>query len=121
LRRLGFIDFVNGVTPDARLFPELRMSVDGYLTEEFSKLFGKHLRSMGIDTPRRRSYHCLRHNARQALSEAGVTVEVVNSLMGGSGKDMSSRYGGPPRASTLAKAIELIHYDITVVMPGRGG
>jgi integrase len=86
LKRLGFLDFINEVTPDARLFPELRMSSDGYLSEEFSRIFGKHLRSLGIDTPRRRSFHCLRHNYRRALLEAGVSLEITNALCGWTSK-----------------------------------
>jgi integrase len=111
LQRLGFIDFVNEVKPDARLFVELKMSADGYLSEQFSKLFGQHLRNLGINIPRRRSFHSFRHNFRKALAEADIAVETVNQLCGWSGKSMSSRYGGALKASILARAVGWVRYE----------
>lgn len=113
LRRIGLLAFVDerrrSAAPNASLFPELSVGVTGYRSDPFSKFFARFLDHVGI-SERRKVFHSLRHNYRDALREADISQEKVRALGGWSSGRTEDDYGSGLRPSTLAAAIEAVGY-----------
>jgi uncharacterized protein YjbK len=58
----------------------------------------------------RKVFHSFRHNYRDALREADISIEKVRALGGWSTGRTEDDYGKGLRASTLAKAMEAVRY-----------
>lgn len=113
LKRLGLLDFIRSqrtkYQADAPVFPELPVGTTGYRSDPFSKFFARFLDKVGIIDPKK-VFHSFRHNYRDALREADISIEKVRALGGWSTGNTEDDYGGGLRASTLAKAIEKVKY-----------
>ena len=64
---------------ERRLFPELRLDMDGYFSGDFTKFFSLFLKRIGIKT-NKTSFHSFRHNFEDACRNCGVppTIEAPN-------------------------------------------
>src|SRR5262249_3896288 len=83
LIRLGFLDFVERqrAAGQARLFPELTVGKYGSASAQYSKRFGRLLRSIGI-TDKRKVFHSARHTVKDRLRAAQVPLDVQNAILG---------------------------------------
>jgi integrase len=113
LRKLGLPIFVEDrrrvSKANATLFPELPTGVTGYPSDPFSKFYARFLDHVGIVDPKK-VFHSFRHNYRDALREADISIEKVRALGGWSTGRTEDDYGKGLRPSTLAKAIEQVGY-----------
>jgi integrase len=117
LIRIGFFEFVEqqrtASGPSARLFPKLTQGSKGGFGEAFSKWFGRHKRSLGIEN-KNSVFHSFRHGFKDALRAAGVNEDVNDALTGHGGgntvargygsDDMVRRFGFPTLKTALEKA-----------------
>lgn len=109
---LGFLDFVADARKRkaTRLFPDLPIGANGYASDPFSKWFGRFLEKAGAARPGT-SFHSFRHSYRDALREAGVSLQAARALGGWAdtgGAD--ALYGEGLRPSTLRKEIEKVAF-----------
>ncbi|WP_267358935.1 MULTISPECIES: site-specific integrase, partial [unclassified Methylobacterium] len=113
LKRCGLLQYRDAAIArgETRLFPELTTAKSsGYLSDNFSKWFANFLRSCGAAQPRT-SFHSFRHNYRDALREADISVERVRALGGWSSGRTEDDYGSGLRASTLDREIAKVRYE----------
>lgn len=94
---------------EARLFPELQMGKDGYYSSPFSKFYRRFLESLDIKTAKT-SFHSFRHNFEDACREAGVPVDVMNTLQGHGEDGMAARYGKGHVLRTLEESLRKVSY-----------
>lgn len=113
LKRMGLLLFVadrrTTSVEDALLFPELSLSTTGYRSDPFSKYFARFLDKVGIHD-RKKVFHSFRHNYRDALREADMSIEKVRALGGWTSSNTEDSYGNGLRPATLAMAIEAVDY-----------
>ncbi|ACA20663.1 integrase family protein [Methylobacterium sp. 4-46] len=117
LQRIGFLKFVEAMRGrgEKRLFPEIKPDSMGYLSGTFSKWFNDKRRFLGkLDMSGTGvSFHSFRHNYRDALREAEISLERVRAL-GGWRRDSEGEeaiYGKGLKAATLYKEIEKVRYS----------
>nr|WP_321461410.1 DUF6538 domain-containing protein [uncultured Cohaesibacter sp.] len=115
LEGLGFINFALQQKREGhvRLFPELKPSADGYLSNNFSKWFNdknRFLGKLGL-AGKGASFHSFRHNYRDAMREAGLNHDVVLALGGWSSGKTDDNYGGNISARFLKQQIERVTYE----------
>ncbi|MBI1776066.1 MAG: site-specific integrase [Proteobacteria bacterium] len=102
---------------EARLFPELRVRSDGYISDEISRWFSRGLKRLEAKTPKT-SFHSFRHNFSDALKMAGVPGDRRRAIMGWTSRDMDeSTYGGStPGAgfslATLKADVDRVAYPL---------
>jgi integrase len=114
LKRLGFLGHVEAMRAagEARLFPDLPMGAKGYFSDPFQKWFSRFLRKAGAKAPKT-SFHSFRHCFRDALRESDVKRDAVLALGGWAGNGGTEEiYGSGLKASTLAREIAKIRYDL---------
>jgi integrase len=118
LKRLGFMQFVEGVRrargDSAWLFPEVAPDRKGGASA-WTKWFGRYIRAHDIKD-KNNVFHSLRHNFKDALRAAKVPEDLNNALTGHStrgsvgrsygARDIVMRYGMP----TLIDAVSRITY-----------
>ncbi|MDG4882430.1 site-specific integrase [Mesorhizobium sp. WSM4884] len=113
LKRMGLLTFVADQRlkrePDASLFAELPLGTTGYRSDPFSKFFARFLDKVGITDPKK-VFHSFRHNYRDALREADISIEKVRALGGWTTGNTEDDYGKGLRPSTLATAIKAVAY-----------
>lgn len=117
LQRIGFLSFVDEqrAKGQRRLFPELQPDKLGYLSGPFSKWFNdkrRFLGKVGIEASSGVSFHSFRHNYRDALREAEISLERVRAL-GGWRRDSGGEeaiYGRGLKAETLYREIKKVRY-----------
>ncbi len=108
----GFLDYVEEVrrAGHERLFPDLRRGSRGGFGQSFSKWFGRWRATAGI-ADADKGFHSFRHNAAQAMRDAGIELELRNAVLGHSQGAMGARYGSGYKVSALKRAIEKISYE----------
>lgn len=109
---LGFLSYVEEMRAghERRLFPELPIGKSGYYSDVFSKFFSRFLQKVGVKTAKN-GFHSLRHNYRDALREADVSLERVRALGGwASSGGTESDYGKGLSPKALQEAIEKVRY-----------
>lgn len=113
LVRMGLLRFVedNNTDNDIRLFDEIPIGSDGYISSTFSKRFNTFLNSADAKT-NTTAFHSFRHNFRDALREAGVTEEHAEALGGWSRGGKASRsYGKGHSADALYADVSKVRYE----------
>jgi|GEM_PF-2792136 len=109
----GLIDYVNDLRANnhKRLFPQLLSDSNGKLTANWSKWWGRYLRTViGIEE-KTKVFHSFRHNFKDALRIADINDELQNIILGhsNSGKQ-GSVYGGAQKLKLSAQAVVKIEY-----------
>src|SRR5262249_60833592 len=91
---LGFLDFVERqrAAGQVRLFPELTVGKYGSASAQYSKRFGRLLRSIGI-TDKRKVLHSARHTVKDRLRAAQVPLDVQNAILGHATGSVGESYG----------------------------
>ncbi len=110
LVRLGFLDYVEVIqkTGGGTLWPSLpprKEKPGGY----FSHWFGIYRRSLGFG--QYPDFHCMRHTVRSQMAEAGISEQVIDTLIGHEigGSTGAKVYTHRSRQS-LSQAIETLQY-----------
>ena len=81
LLELGLADYVEGLDPNARMWPTLRPDKYGKRSSAFSKWFGRYKRSAGLNDPKL-TFHSLRHTFVDKLKQIEVPEAVIAELVG---------------------------------------
>ncbi len=122
LMRLGFLEFATAAKSagQAKLFPGLKPSADGYESSPFSKFFSRFLVKVGVKT-QRNSFHAFRHTFTDATRRAHLPDSLRKRLLGH--EDISTtegHYGAGYDERTLAEAMSRIKFpdlDLTALYP----
>lgn len=115
LEKLGFIKFALSQKnrKHVRLFPELKPSADGYLSNNFSKWFNDKNRFLGKIglAGQGGTFHSFRHNYRDAMRRAKLDRDTVLALGGWATGETDDNYGNRAlSAKDLKQQIEKITY-----------
>lgn len=108
---LGFLDMVRARKAERseRVFPDLKLSKQGYYSEEFSKFFSRYIDKIGIKSGKT-SFHSLRHNFKDACRAAKISGEVMDALQGHAEGGQRDRYGSGYPIEVLRDAMQSIDY-----------
>jgi integrase len=113
LKAIGLLEYVEEQRrrrkASAPVFPEIEVASTGYRSDNFSKFFARFLDHVGIKD-RKKVFHSFRHNYRDALREADLSIEKVRALGGWESGKTEDHYGSGLRPSTLAQAIADVRY-----------
>ena len=106
---LGLIDYIDSLE-GMQLFPLLKKDKYGKLTQNWSKWFGRHLRSIGV-TDSSKVFHSYRHGMKDALRNAGVDEAISDAITGHASTSVGRSYGSGYNLTILNKAIQDVNYD----------
>lgn len=112
LVRIGFLLFVEGRKEQGAklLFDDIPKGPDGYRSSTFSKRFATFLRSLGIPSGAKISFHSFRHTFRDALRRGGVPEESAEAICGWTRSKVSRSYGQGFDAANLYNDICRVEY-----------
>ncbi len=119
LVELGLVSFARRQkrSNHVRLFPELRRSPKGNLSDPFSKWFGRFLDNVDV-TERDKVFHSFRHTFRDALRDGEVSEEIAKFLGGWSRHEVQQKYGRGPSLKNLQNAISKVRYpSVQLALP----
>lgn len=94
LLRCGLLTYVDQRKRDGgvRLFPDLRPSVSGQITGNWSKWWGHYTDALGITDPRK-VFHSFRHTFKRACRAAHIEEELHDALTGHTSASVGRKYG----------------------------
>lgn len=115
LREIGFVDHVEKcrTTGQSKLFPEIKIGVGGYASENVSKWFSRLLKkTFGIEkkVSDGLTFHSFRHTFKDALRDAGVEERIQDVILGHENDHVSGRYGHGYKAPRLADEVAKVNY-----------
>lgn len=111
LIKLGLPEFARSRPREAKLFMEARRGPDGYFSGDVSDQTREFLDNLGIGKGGP-TFHSLRHNFRDAMSDADISQEVSAYLGGWSLPGvMNEVYGSTRMRPTLKGELDKIGYD----------
>jgi integrase len=111
LTEYGFIDYVKKQpSKAAKLFPELKADRVGVTTGNFSKWFGRYLRTTIGITDTRKVFHSFRHGFKTACRDAQIPKEMHDALTGHREGDTSDNYGEVSLTAKY-KAVQRVKFD----------
>lgn len=121
LIEMGFLDIVasrrNRSGKDVQVFPELKPDPSGRYSDAISKRLNRRIRKgLGITNPRYTAYS-LRHNFRDACTEAGVSEEARKKAMGHQLEGMDGVYGNPLLLRHESDSVANIRYPDVDMSP----
>ncbi len=108
LERLGFLAFAQFARDKGqkRLFPALKASKFGRLTDKWGQWFTDYRRSVGV-TDKRMVFHSFRHTFHDYLRNAGIAEGIQRQLVGHTGDDVHDDYGSGYSLHRLVEAMKL--------------
>ena len=111
LLRCGLLEYVQKQqrAGNERLFPDLRPSVSGQVTGNWSKWWGRYTDGLGITDPRK-VFHSFRHAFKSACRAARIEEELHDALTGHTTASVGRRYGGGVPLEVLAEAVAKVSY-----------
>lgn len=111
LKKIGFMAFAERAKKagQKRLFPELKLSAEGYFSVEMSKWFGRFLDSLGI-TGKGYVFHSFRHTFRDALRIAEISRDAALQLGGWAADSVDEDYGDGLPADVLFQNLSKVGY-----------
>ncbi|MDP3006625.1 site-specific integrase [Methylotenera sp.] len=93
LIRLGFIKYVNGLKKGL-VFPDLtKAGAYDSLSTNWSKWFGRYLRTVVLIKDERMVFHSFRHCFKDYARAASIPSEIHNALTGHSSGNVADNYG----------------------------
>nr|WP_029002470.1 site-specific integrase [Azorhizobium doebereinerae] len=121
----GFLDFVHaGRERGGRLFPKLKADEFGYFSAAISKRLNLDIERAGAKSARV-SFYSLRHNFRDALTNASVPDRTADRVMGHVIQGAQANYGSPLLEVAEIEAIRRIAFPQVDIAPylsrARGG
>lgn len=110
--RAGFEEFVESMRAkgEERLWPELEVNSRGYYSDAFQKWFSRFLEKADAREGKK-SFHCFRHNFRDAAREASMESEMARALGGWTRRSIDEFYGAGPSVERLKAQIDKISYE----------
>lgn len=113
----GLLEFVSWMRKNGhvRLFPELRKRRDGH-GETASKWFGRYRKKCGV-TGQGKNFHSFRHTFEDSMKNRPEPEQepIMKAMMGHKDSSVTTGlYGGKYKPSTLAPAMERIHFPVEV-------
>lgn len=107
LERLGFLAFAQAARDNGqkRLFPALKASKFGRLTDKWGQWFTVYRRSVGV-TDARMVFHSFRHTFHDYLRNAGIAEGIQRQLVGHTGDDVHDDYGSGYSLHRLVEAMK---------------
>ncbi|WP_427026127.1 tyrosine-type recombinase/integrase [Aureimonas ureilytica] len=113
----GFLDFVKSRRKRAgRLFPTLKPDKHGYYSKDVSRRLNLDVERAGAKRDRV-SFYSLRHNFRDALTEAEVPERTGDRVMGHIVKGAQGHYGDPKLKAVEVAAIRRIAFPGVDISP----
>lgn len=109
--KCGFLDYVAALKAkgEKQLFPDLPVDKNGSHTAAWSKKINRFMRTLGI-TDKRKVFHSLRHNFKDACRRGGIEEAVHDALTGHKNGSVGRSYGMGYQVATLAEAMKKIDY-----------
>ena len=104
LIREGFLKYVQALNPKGPLFSDLKVDRFGKRGMNYSKVYGRWQRALGITDPKKVA-HSFRHRFKDLCRNAGIDKPTHDALTGHAASDVSDDYGLGYSLATLAKAI----------------
>ena len=114
--RIGFLHYVkerHRDTAQPRLFPDLHCGKStGYFSDPFSKFFGRFVET-AVGEKCKATFHSFRHHFRDALREAGVSIDDAETLGGWREGRRSAEqgYGHGQSVKRLREQIAKVKYE----------
>ena len=111
LIRCGLLAYVDErrQAGDERLFPDLRPSITGQMTGNWSKWWSRYTDDLGI-TDQRKVFHSFRHTFKDACRAARIEEELHDALTGHTSASIGRRYGNGVPLDVLAEAVAKVSY-----------
>ena len=113
LIRLGLLKYVAEMSKSEtdRLFPAIKADRMDVLTGNWSKWWGRYMRSTIGITDKRKVFHSFRHTFKDACRAAGIDKEKHAALTGHAEGDEGDKYGAEQYPlKPLAQAIKKVRY-----------
>lgn len=120
LERLGFLRFAKAAKDKGqqRLFPALKASKFGKLTDKWGQWFTVYKRSVGV-TDDRMVFHSFRHTFTDNARHAGIPEGIQRQLVGHSGEDVHDDYGSGYSLHRLVEGMKLYKVPGLKLSPTR--
>nr|WP_281501999.1 tyrosine-type recombinase/integrase [Loktanella sp. F6476L] len=114
LKQSGLLELVSdragAATPEARLFPDLKVGAKGYFSANVTTFFSEYMEKIDIKTDKT-SFHSLRHNFQDACRNAKVYHGHREAIAGREEGGTGGAYGGEGYdISDLNASLQLICY-----------
>ena len=113
LIRLGLLDFVDSLKKrgEIRLFPELKMSRDGY-GQAASKWFARYSTICGVDEEGK-VFHSFRHTFINNLKQLGIPKEKIAELVGHEEESETfGRYGKSFEVLQMSEVVNGLNFNV---------
>lgn len=124
LKGLGFLDYVAAMRAAGhrRLFPTLKPSCKGKVSDAVLKALGRCLRDAGISDSRK-SMYSFRHTMKMLLEEARVEPKVLKRVLGHATGDgaITDGYGVDLPLGVVLQALAKVKFPAIPVQPWRPG
>ena len=121
LIKIGFLDFVK-----RRQKARVKLLFDlspyrGVYSHNFSKWYGRHLRTKVGITDTRKVFHSFRHSFKDAGREAGIESALVDALQGHTNGGVAAQYGSGYSLKALDRAMRRVKFPgINLAQTKRG-
>lgn len=115
---LGFLDYARR-RQGGRLFPDWKLSGDGYYSSSYSKWFSRLLEGVSVKSDKK-SFHSFRHSFADALHDVVIDPVAIYRFMGHESDHVSLRYGSKPPKQTWSEAFQKLAYpglDLSSLQP----
>jgi len=113
---LGFLDYIDlqQVTGNGRVFPELRLSRDGY-GQKVSKWYSHFRNKLDLtnDGSKEPDFHSFRHNVSMSLRQK-YSLDDIGEILGHHSNSVTARYTKRLTVTQLKAMIESLNYPITL-------
>jgi len=96
LLALGFLDYVQSVPADGRLFPKLQPHKTNGYGYAVGKAWGEYLREVAGVRSTAKPAHGLRHTFKTLCREVGIETAVSDWITGHAATNVGASYGGNP-------------------------
>jgi integrase len=117
---LGFLAYAESVrvSGHGRLFPTLRPSCKGKVSDAVLKALGRYLRDAGIDDTRKTMYS-FRHTMKMLLEDAGVESKLLQRILGHATGDgaITDGYGVDVPLGVIAGAFAKVQFPAIPALP----
>jgi integrase len=107
----GFLEHVNRVPEKSRLFPELKLGMDGYFSANFSKWWTRYAKDCGFYA-RRTAFHSFRHNFVDAMRAVEAPQYAIEAVVGHKNKSINGKYGSGVKLTHMQELVNQIAYDL---------
>lgn len=111
LVKMGFMEYVQKLEAEGqeRLFPDLKISSEGYYSKNASMHFQRFFKSIGVKH-RKNCFHSFRHCFEDACRDSDIPGEQMDSLQGHTQAGQRKRYGDGYHLQKLNESMQKLRY-----------